>query len=537
MRRERRRQPVEVYFILYLTALILLLPDGQKNQSNEPAPILTALLQSSFAIAPDKSVLTCVLEPTSNGITIRYVDSVAIIRPIGAVRSVEYAVTVVDLASNDTYTMAQNGQDNARFGFSVLDDKQTGRFVWHPLDSKTEPRTLLVKIRAVAVPEIPPSIRDEAMREQVARMIEANSIRLNASSEFTLNIVSSSDAPGMGSPVLIAGGNGTGGGDSAASAAGGNSGQPFVQPPSLINEYRPVITLPSQGSLPRFNTPVSLSPQYFALSGLAKQRWKNTVRVGGLSLRTDLVGSISVNTENGDPSASVSAIRADQGEFDVVGEVPDDGRPTNVTVALQRSDGQSVSLTFTVTPLRLAPPKVPAVLYPGIREQFDPELPLLTGQETKAVLFDGNEERYTSWQGEAFTFIAEAKDIGRTLTLRRYVNGNPIGENISVAVRDFPAPRIVDANAGRQKATLTVVAYGLPGSIESRARLVVPEGIRVVELHGNYTYDKQKHAHIQVFDVSSADGSELRGTVSVFDRRNRKGNSVKLEPGGANISD
>jgi hypothetical protein len=70
-----KRRGTEIYFVLYLSALILLLPGKQEKKSSDAVDAITAIFQQSFSLLPEKNSLLSKITTDSTGATILQLDT------------------------------------------------------------------------------------------------------------------------------------------------------------------------------------------------------------------------------------------------------------------------------------------------------------------------------------------------------------------------------------------------------------------------------------------------------------------------------
>jgi hypothetical protein len=75
-----KRRGSEIYFVLYLSALILLLPGKQEKKSSDAVDAITALFQQSFSLLPEKNSLLSKITTDSTGASILYIECLALDR-------------------------------------------------------------------------------------------------------------------------------------------------------------------------------------------------------------------------------------------------------------------------------------------------------------------------------------------------------------------------------------------------------------------------------------------------------------------------
>ena len=133
MRNSLNRRPfVEIYFVLYLSALVLLLPDGPTEQSKDNADILSAVLQQSFNAIPEQPVLNCIIDAENTNNIIHF-DSLNHILFGGSIKDLEYEAIIEDLMTNEQLVLVKDRiSPSPMFSLQYIQASQTARFSWKP---------------------------------------------------------------------------------------------------------------------------------------------------------------------------------------------------------------------------------------------------------------------------------------------------------------------------------------------------------------------------------------------------------------------
>lgn len=483
MVKHSRRRPgtIDIYFVLYLAALVLLIPDrGATN--NDTAELVTSLLQSSFSIHVDKSVLLCRVVRSGDSLRVLSCDSLNGIYHSGAMKDVRYDITVEDQSYRTRYTI-NSSDDNRNSYFSLAGSAEQGgvRFAWNPPLSEKRNRLFAVNVSATATPVLPESL-SEAQRESLRRITgNPDNIRVHARAQFTVAL------------VYVDGGTGT-----------MVNAQPLplptgaLQDSALERRYQELLRQfeqPQTAALPRGD--FFLQPRDNVLKMIAYQPFENRVRVYGADPVRE-VDAIRVSGSN-------AYARVEGSDIIVSGTTPSTGIAVVTVSARRTTDKKDTIVSFRVMSNPLETPVVPTSMYPGVSYTFQPRLPEVSGLPAGAVLRDdrGNEVVRSS-QGESFIYVPRIEDTLRTFTFERLLNDRKLGQTYSVPVITFPAPEIIDISLRNGQVWVRTRAYGLATDTRSRVRLDITNqnGIRVQERLGDWSYDEQSHTHLQVFQFT-----------------------------------
>lgn len=428
--RPKHRRRVEIYFILYLCALVLLLPehDGPSVEGNVVGKIeaLTA-----FQLQPEKTTLVCRVVRDTNG-TYRFVDAdtTNLIRVHGNVADVRFEYVIEDLSARQTVSMQANSTSGSSM-FSMVDrpDLRGAEFRWHPPTSNIAGNTLLVRVIGSATPVIGTEALNGGDRQTVA-----SNLQVRAETQFTLSVVIDD---GQSTPQTII----------------------VQQPPSTQQDPA---TQP--GTLPRFGE-FWLQPQRERLSELPGARWSNRVSVGGADLERDLKTGAQVRVNGDQRTARSVTIRNDVGrrEFVLEGDAPMSGSAVVEIVATRTDNAQAVT-RFTVNAQPLPAPSVPDVMYPGIAYTIKANVPVAEGHAIAVVLRDDRRD-VARTNGEDIVYTPSVNDTTRVFYLDRLIDGQRVGGSETVRVISFPPPEITnvqDATTrdGERVKRVTVLYYG-----------------------------------------------------------------------------
>ncbi|MFM8437458.1 MAG: hypothetical protein ACKOAX_03195, partial [Candidatus Kapaibacterium sp.] len=129
-----RRRPgtIDIYFVLYIAALVLLIPDRGASR-DEAAQLITSLLQTSFTVHVDRSVLLCRVVRNGDSLRVLSCDSTNGIFHSGAMKDVRYEFSIEDQSYRSRYTMNTASETKTSY-FTVTGSADQGgvRFHWAP---------------------------------------------------------------------------------------------------------------------------------------------------------------------------------------------------------------------------------------------------------------------------------------------------------------------------------------------------------------------------------------------------------------------
>ncbi|GAB1430785.1 hypothetical protein MASR2M18_16190 [Ignavibacteria bacterium] len=482
-RTHKRRRYVELYFILYLAALILLLPD-KRQKTMDSDSVLTALFQQSFTLQPEKTVLSARIVVDSAGAKIIAPDTANLIVFTGNIRDAHYQFLIEDPALGQTLRLSSDSASPApMFRIEQRDDLRAIKFIWKPAATAgMRSRSYSVRVIATATPVAPPG------NIALEQMIADAGTRLTAETQFAVNIINDGEPETQSKIALVPPMSGQEG-----------QGVPLIQQ----NITQPPIVITQQSRPPSGD--FSISPFSISIGTIAYHPWSNRIFITGTQSGADLKRTPIVKIERSSAdiggNAEIAEIRGN--EILLRGTAPSSGVMRVSVTAERAADGRTATVEFNVQPQPFAAPIVSRIMNPGISYTIQPNIPLLTNTDAKAVLYDGTQERISSPQGAAFEFTPDARDTGKVLTLARIVGGRQIGDRISIRIENFPSPEILGISRQKNGSTqITTRSFGLWNGRDNRASIVIIDGnARARELYGNFRTDAKSLAHTQVFEI------------------------------------
>lgn len=506
--KRRTRRQVEIYFVLYLAALLLLLPNKRERAPDSDPSLVYELLKSRFIIAAERPTMNCQLLAIGDTVRVVALDSVNTVSSSGDVGEVHYEFRVEDETQGQILTISANTPQIGIFTMKEDTQRKLAEFAWQPARNEKRNRTLKVSVIATAKPVIPANITRSDIRERLLRLISEENRFDTARTEFTINIsfldVGRSIAlNNINIDSLIAAVR-------SSSATTVSSGFPtaFVTPRQFIQ--------PPQGDFALY----AVSER---IECLPLQQWENQIRVYGMNLRTEGRGDprteiLRTDRNDGTGSANIAEVRGDL--VRITGTAPTSGLMTIRLVVTRAGDGKQSTIDFPVRSTPLSPPEIPRRMYAGVGYEFDPKLPFITGQELRAVLSLGGKDRSIGQQGAKFTFSPDENDIGKTFAFERFVGGKRVGEVYYVKVEEFSAPEIIEVFSQGEDELLKTRCYGQVGGIDNRVTLEIKGNLKATERFGDRR--SEAPATIQLFKISRAEADKpYKGTIRAIDSKGR----------------
>jgi len=420
MATNKRRRTVEIYFVLYLAALVFLLPDKRDIDRYFLNNLGTPIFQPMFTLLPEKTTLTCRAIFDSTGPKILALDSINTIFYSGDVENVNFEFEIEDQTLRQSIKLTSNKNPSTKlFKYFEHKDQQAATFQWSPSLHERVSKTFLVRVIATAQSRGNNPIflgqKNPANQPQTFRV----------QTQFSLLLIYLN--PTTGIPMFP--------------QQNQQMAVPFDSSSFFLNNFTKFLPQSPRGN-------ITLSVNTSELRTIAYSQWKNIIYVGNADLKDpSIVKEINIyNTPDNNNKGEASILDVVQNTIIIHGKTPSYGRTKVVVKVRRKSDDKSASCDFTVYPLLLEQPDCEKFMYPDQFYTIDPKLPL-TGIETKAFLKDGNAVRARSIQGEKFQFMPDISDTGKTFYLERYIDNNILGQPVAIRIMLPPDPEILDVNA------------------------------------------------------------------------------------------
>lgn len=478
---QRKRRRVEIYFVLYLVALVLLMPD--RIDPSQAGVDTQAIVNARLEFSPDRMRLTCKLQRDSLvGMRVVSLDSLNVIRYTGTVSDLELSARIEEVETGQVLTVQPGNSPTPLFALEHQPQRNAVVFRWNPPLDQASVRTYRVTISGSGVP-----VRTSGANSGDYDEIPTG-LRMTGSTQFVLTTeVDDASAPTV---ITIAGGRDT-----------------------LVLRDTTLRAAPSLGEF-------WIEPARDVVAAVSQRPWTNRLSIGGADPARDLVGLPTVRVI-GEQIGDVQRT-TDQRTILLSGRAPRTGSVT-VEVRVVRRDGQTKTASFVVAAHAMPPANVPDVIYPGVDYVVDPRLPAI--ENVRAVIRDGEREIVSATESVIRLRVA-ARDTGRTLTFERTVDGVRDGAPEAIQVRNFPAPTIRSVNRGSDSRTKVVVVQFYSGDRSvNRPRLRILDGnaTDVKRLAGNLRASSSERptvSWLETFEVSQRDPARpFTFRMQAFDER------------------
>jgi hypothetical protein len=384
MTQKKKRTKVEIYFILYLAALVLILPDSKKrdNESGDSSGI-------ELRLVPEKTVLNLrLLKKDGRNDIVRF-DSVNKVFFDGEYDNIDFTYTISDVNRGETVEI--NELNNSKEQFQITENYQDKyiNFRWNPDFNFDYNSTYLVKLTAV---------------------IEKNGKSKTSSTQFTLNTLFLNQVINQ---------------DIADNSSDSNSFD--------FNYFNTPLSIPT--NLSEMDAKVSKNP----IITFADNDWINYVRIYNIESIDDLVGPPKV-TIKGDSLLGGSARfeSSDGNNFVFTGMSPTYDTMKVIIKVKRKADDSEFSCDFMVIPSPRIAPDIPSVMYVGENYNLNTRLETSTSLDSYTIIKGGNnfEKRYNNSQ---FSFTPEASMLESNVTLTRYVENKRL-DSYTLTIRRKPKP-------------------------------------------------------------------------------------------------
>lgn len=458
LRKARKR--VEIYFVLYLVALVLLMPSPNRTDGK-----IESVDQSMWRIDmfPEKIRLECAIERDSaNNVSIVSADTVNVIRYSPALTDVHLRAVVEDVVSKQVLVLDESNAWTSSFA-SVQHDLDRGLVVfrWNPLPASKQSASFRVTVFLRGRPAQVGQVSDSMMGQ----------------TQFVLSTIVNNQQPPQ--IVLLTGRTDT-------LVMRDTSNNQFAQP--LGSEFW-------------------LEPARTTIICAAGKEWTNRISIGGADPARDLQGLPSAKIVSGPQLEIVRYL--EQRTLVIKGRAPVNGISV-IQISATRADGKLATSTFSVQTIVTATPRLPDAGYPGVEVVIDPLLPSV--ENARALLRDGIRELASVPTG-LLRFRPSNADTGRAIEFVRIIDGQEEYTSM-IPIRAFPSPVVREIRRGTDANLKTVVVqfYSADRSSNRPSLRIVDGNASSVRKLAGYLRpaDNQKPtvSWIEVFEVSRKDATK-----------------------------
>jgi hypothetical protein len=471
----KRKRIIEIYFVLYLMALILILPSGKDDDNGSGDAPGTGIIDFPYSLKPVSNVLNAKILISRDTMAILNIDSINTIYYTGEVEDIDFEFVVEDLSINSELRISEYKAESNKY-FKIKEDRrrQAAVFTWLPPTSDPRDKTFMVTVNAKIKPktagEVPEDIVISTDFSINVDFVTPHDIRREMTGDFYVD-----DIPGYpGQEEAI--------------------GQ--VQIPQV-----------------RMNTgDLSIFPGHNIINSLAGEEWSNHLIVTGIDLQREMRGEPRLIVEHSDESNGGNArfqITPDNGII-ISGTAPDYGS-NKIRMVITRYDGKTVETEFPVVLKMIGTPEMPKVMYPEITYIIDPMMPALTtGNSYSLLKTSGGREISKAIGSQKIRFTPAHSDTGTSVYVERYINNRSADKTRKCRIIGNPAPTITYV----QKISDTEVKIGTfsRGFIDGRQniteKLILTGNAEYYSLSGQLVINNRKHTYEQSFMINPKDDSK-----------------------------
>lgn len=483
---------VEIYFVLYLAALVLLITDTGNQGGTDTEDRSFAVVQHDFSIQPEKTSLNCRLVRDTSGIRMVSFDSVNTIFYTGNVEDVNFEFEVENPDLKRKVSLNTRNNSSRFFRFEELPEQQAARFYWQPPMTEKTDKNYIVRVTAAG------SVKDENNEATHS---------LQVSTRFGLNISYLNE---YGYPPLD---------------TSGRMVMVDTSDPEALSR------LSNEAFMSRFNDrEVKMRPFEPDLRSVALHTWENKIWVSNIDLKDGIKEYPKVTTENNpnENSGTARIVNIEDGVITLRGKTPYAGY-MNVWLSLTRKfDNKTYKTKFKVAPQSLPTPEYPSEMYPGVEYTIKPNLPLVD-EETEALLSSDDEVIAVS-KGNPIKYKPDNYDIGKELSLKRFI-GSELLDKFQIRIKNFDEPEILKlTKTDFKKVRVETMSHGIYNGKENYVNLELIEGnARIREKFGQQRDKKDEMKYYQFFDIVPKNENEpFKFKIRASDRRGRTSSVEKF---------
>jgi len=454
----KRKKGVEIYFVLYLMALMLIIPAKNSHNPDDIAND-TNVFQFPFTLKPVGTVLNAKILLSGDSTKIISIDSLNTIYYTGEVSDIDFDFIVKDLSVNQQLVLNINKKSSTRY-FKITEDKahKAAIFYWKPPTNDPRDKTYLVVVKARVKP------KNKKYGDEYITITTEFSLNIDYVTQSELDMTNSNQ-DSMNKNLSFGNPN-----PSWINFSKANSGELFIFPGNVVLE---------------------------TLSG---EKWFNQLVITGIDLQTELKRKpeLSIEHSDGNNGGSAEYEISKDNTILVRGVAPDYGS-NKIHFSITRNDGRKTETEFTVVLKNIGNAKLPPTLYPDIEYMIDPQLPALTTQNAYSVLKTSKGEVIQQASGgKKIVFTPDQRDTGQYVYLERYLNEKLYDKSPKVRILSNPHPKISYIQAvGDDKIKVFTYSYGkTDGRDNVVTELIITGNADYYPLSGqmksqNYTYEQQ----------------------------------------------
>jgi len=458
----RKKRIIEIYFVLYLAALILLIPG--KEQNDKPKNDNNKIFQIPFSLKAEKTSLNAYYKIDSLGIRTIIKDTVNNIYYTGNVSDVNYTITIKDISSNQNYKITESNNNFNIFNYEKNNKDNSLIFKWKPdlKDRKSKSYNITITAKAKSLDS---NSYGKIVEDKIQFAVNLNIDLEDLKNIEKLNLNNSNVKTNI----------------------------------ELVPNER-----------------VILLPRDEVINVISSTQWENEINIIGLSPKKDLrkQPEIEIIRDPNDKiggTAYVSGVK--ENSLIIKGEAPYLGTMSVKVKIIRHSDGFQASKSFQVKTILMEEPQIPEIIYPGLTYKFDPKIPITSAKNSYSELKDKDGILFAKATGNnPINFTPNITDTGKTLFFERYIDNNLIGQKYRIRINNFPNPEIYRiSEISNKKVRVYTNAYGLYNKNPNYVKNIeIIEGnAKVREIIGAQSNpDIQNYIYKQVFEIIPIDNNK-----------------------------
>ncbi len=481
------KRTIEIYFILYLAALVLLIPDLE--QKSIPTGEQSNIDYNIFKIYPDKTILNAKITLDSSGSKVADLDSLNLIYYTGDVSSIDISFQITNKKLGQFINVSNNDNNFDFIKFKVVPDISAYAFWWHPPILDKRNYILDVKAKAKALVRVKDGNRTKL-------------VSMEAQTQFSLIVSYYNQQSGMPYFVSIS--------DSVVNNNDSIFNSLFVQNYSDIY----------------------LDFTDRKVQNLTTEEWENKLNVFGVNLNTELNQkpniSISNSPENNLGSVYIKSIS--NNSITLAGKTPQFGQSKVKVKLTRKNDGASYEDEFIISPMPIMEPIYSSQIQPNQKYKIEPNFPELNNKSYFVKIFTDDKVLYSSSNIAPFYFSAEESFANKTIYFERYINGKLYGKTYNIYVKPFPIPQIVKIQTiSNNQLKMVVNSFGSINGRENYIKSVEISGnANYKELLGQASSNKDNLIYTQIFEIAPNEiNREFKFKIRMQDQKKQWSNWIE----------
>ncbi|MGE3802163.1 MAG: hypothetical protein AB7H80_14190 [Candidatus Kapaibacterium sp.] len=470
-KRKKRRLSVEVYFVLYLSAIILLLgtSPSDKIYDAQLESAIAELIDTDFEIDVQKIALIVPFTPAGMELdSISHLlprDTMNVIRAHGNFSSVEFRIVAIEDTSSGSSLPSERA-------YLARETDSSVTFHWRQQD-ESQTAVYQVTIEAEAVPTLPENLSSPEVRERIQQVIQQRGL-MRDTAQFTINIIPANSAEYL---MAIR---------SAPTLSGGevvvDSGTSTLQ--QILNALATNTTSVQGFRIEADETVITAAPG---------GRWRQVINV------PTVMETSTLSLAN---TPDVQIVERGEYYIEVSGTAPTNMVQKQVRVTVKGPNGEQGVTSFLVRTRELDAPSVPDIMYTGETYNLDFTSSGIDGGKITVSISENGQPAQSRPARISFRPTASSGKV----VFSRFVDGKFL-DSKEVNVKPLPKP-IISITGNSVYATIEVTAYGTVNGQPNRPVLQILSGNASEPEEGKPIVDETNRLTKKVWTVRPRSTSE-----------------------------